>query len=81
MFLAHSPLTQRDDNSDLGLSIPAEDIFEALKEVWEVPLERKCKVLALTVPECGVTGKIKERLDAKRDTLNGLIKGYKKEGL
>jgi hypothetical protein len=58
-----------------------EDIFDSLKEVWEVPLSRKCKVLALTVPEAGIKGKIRERIDAKRNTLNDLIKGYKREGL
>jgi hypothetical protein len=58
-----------------------EQIFESLEEVWNVPLAHKCKVLALTVPEAGIKGKIKERIDAKRDKLNDLIKGYKREGL
>lgn len=43
-------------------------------------MRRKSKVLALTVPEVGVkTGK--ERMDARRNKLNDLIKGYKKDGL
>jgi hypothetical protein len=58
-----------------------EDIFDSLKQVWEVPLSRKCKVLALTVPEAGIKGKLGEQLDANRNTLNDLIKGYKREGL
>jgi len=57
-----------------------EEIFESLKEVWEVPLSHKCKVLALTVPEAGIKGKVKERVDIQRNKLNDLIKGYKREG-
>ncbi|KAK4240323.1 SGNH hydrolase-type esterase domain-containing protein [Achaetomium macrosporum] len=66
--------------NDLGMGVPPLEIFEALKAVWEVPLSHKCKVLALTVPEAGLEGKIKERIDAKRNALNDLIKGYKREG-
>ncbi|KAK3902468.1 SGNH hydrolase-type esterase domain-containing protein [Staphylotrichum tortipilum] len=65
--------------NDLGMGISPEDIFEALKAVWEVPLSRKCKVLALTVPEAGLKGAIRERIDAKRNALNDLIRGYKHE--
>jgi hypothetical protein len=61
--------------------VPPQETFEALKAVWNVPLVHKCKVLALTVPEAGVAGRIKEMMDAKRNTLNDLIKGYKREGL
>jgi hypothetical protein len=63
------------------MGFPPEEIFEALKEVWDVPLSHNCKVLALTVPEAGIQGKIRERIDAKRNTLNDLIRGYKREGL
>ncbi|KAK4153553.1 SGNH hydrolase-type esterase domain-containing protein [Chaetomidium leptoderma] len=66
--------------NDLGIGFEVEDIFESLKEVWEVPLSNKCKVLALTVPEAGVNGRMRERIDAKRNKLNDLIKGYKREG-
>ncbi|KAL2160944.1 hypothetical protein VTH06DRAFT_8656 [Thermothelomyces fergusii] len=65
--------------NDLAMGFPPEDIFEALKEVWDVPLSRQCKVLALTVPEAGLTGEFRERLDARRDELNDLIRGYKRE--
>ncbi|KAK4034061.1 SGNH hydrolase-type esterase domain-containing protein [Parachaetomium inaequale] len=66
--------------NDLGMGFSPEQIFESLQEVWNVPLAHKCKVLALTVPEAGIKGKIRERIDAKRDKLNALIKGYKREG-
>lgn len=63
------------------MGFPPEDIFEALKEVWNVPLSHQCKVLALTVPEAGMTGEVRTRLDAKRDKLNNLIKSYRRENL
>lgn len=64
--------------NDIGYNIPAETAFEKLKAVWEMPLSRKVKVLALTVPEGGgVRGRA--WLSAQRDKLNGLIKGYKRE--
>ncbi|KAK4127043.1 SGNH hydrolase [Parathielavia appendiculata] len=66
--------------NDLGMGFPPEAIFESLKEVWDVPLSHKCKVLALTVPEAGVQGIARERIDASRNKLNDLIKGYKREG-
>lgn len=65
--------------NDLALGIKPEEIFAKLQEVWDVPLRRKSKVLALTVPEVGVeTGR--EKMDMRRNRLNELIKGYKKEG-
>ena len=63
------------------MNVPPEEIFESLRAVWEVPLSHKCKVLALTVPEAGVQGPIRERVDARRNKLNDLIKGYKADGL
>ncbi|KAL2199507.1 SGNH hydrolase-type esterase domain-containing protein [Corynascus similis CBS 632.67] len=66
--------------NDLGMGFPPEDIFESLKKVWDVPLSHQCKVLALTVPEAGIEGKVKERLDGQRGKLNDLIKGYKRDG-
>lgn len=63
------------------MGFPVEEIFEALKDVWNVPLVHKCKVLALTIPESGTKGMIRERIDARRNKLNDLIKGYKRENL
>jgi len=65
--------------NDLGLGLKPEDIFAKLQEVWDIPLRRKSKVLALTVPEVGIE-RGKERMDARRNKLNDLIKGYKKDG-
>jgi len=66
--------------SDLGYSIKPEEIFDKLKEVWDIPLRRKSKVLALTVPEVGLEAG-RERRDSRRTKLNDLIKAYKREGL
>ncbi|KAJ4290102.1 hypothetical protein N0V88_006608 [Collariella sp. IMI 366227] len=66
--------------NDIGMGFPPEEIFESLKQVWDIALLHKCKVLALTVPECGVKGKIRERIDAQRNILNDLIKNHKAEG-
>ncbi|KAK0632598.1 SGNH hydrolase-type esterase domain-containing protein [Immersiella caudata] len=65
--------------NDLALRVKPEDIFAHLQEVWDIPLRRKSKVLALTVPEAGIENG-RERMDARRNKLNELIKGYKKEG-
>ncbi|KAK4189040.1 SGNH hydrolase-type esterase domain-containing protein [Podospora australis] len=66
--------------NDLGWGFTPEEIFAKLKAVWDIPLKRGAKVLALTVPECAVaTAKARERMDAKRDVLNGMIKGYKRD--
>ena len=67
-------------DSDLAYSLKPEDIFNKLKEIWDVPLRRKSKVLALTVPEVGVE-EGRERRDARRTRLNELIVAYKREGL
>ncbi|KAK3694125.1 SGNH hydrolase-type esterase domain-containing protein [Podospora appendiculata] len=64
--------------NDLAFNIPPADIFNKLKEVWDVALRKKTKVLALTVPEAGIAGA--EALDARRAELNSLVKGYKRKG-
>lgn len=64
--------------NDLAYNIKPEEIFNHLKDVYDAPLRRKTKVLALTVPEAGVE-KYRERLGARRNELNDLIKGYKRE--
>ncbi len=63
------------------MGFPPEAVFESLKQVWEVPLSHGCNVLALTVPEAGITGAFKARIDTQRNALNDLIRGYKREGL
>ena len=58
-----------------------DDVFEELKKVWGIPLSRKSKVLALTVPQAGVTGSQRERIGNRRNRLNTLIKEHKAENL
>ncbi|EAQ89382.1 hypothetical protein CHGG_06001 [Chaetomium globosum CBS 148.51] len=66
--------------NDIGMGLPANKIFESLQEVWKVPLSHGCKVLALTVPEAGIVAPaVRQRIDAKRNLLNKLIKSYQHE--
>jgi hypothetical protein len=55
-------------------------IFDYLQKVWTIPLAHGSRVLALTVPEAGVKAG-RSMIDAKRNKLNDLIKGYKHENL
>ncbi|KAK3397559.1 SGNH hydrolase-type esterase domain-containing protein [Sordaria brevicollis] len=65
--------------NDLGSNIHPEQIFQGLKQIYDLALSRKCKVLALTVPEIELSaGKTKELLDLRRNELNQMIKTYKK---
>ena len=67
--------------NDLGRNVHPEQIFESLEQIWDLALSRKCKVLALTVPEIELSaGKMKEVLDFRRNELNEMIKMYKKPG-
>jgi hypothetical protein len=56
------------------------EIYSAIKSITSLPLENGARVLLMTVPECGVRS---ERLDRKRDELNGFIKedGRAREGV
>lgn len=80
-----SPRTQPDTNprgchhSDLAIGVSDTEIFHTLKAVWDVPLRRNIKVLALTVPEPGV--KVSAVAAARRKALNNAIKGYKRTNL
>jgi hypothetical protein len=69
------------DGSDLGWGASAEDLFESLKMIWEVALSHKSKVLALTIPESGPEGAQGCTIDIKRQKVNDMIKGYKRENL
>ncbi|KAI0117742.1 GDSL-like Lipase/Acylhydrolase [Nemania sp. FL0031] len=62
--------------NDLGWGRPADAIIEALKRVWDIPLSKGSKVLALTIPEThGKYPVIKKR----RGEVNDFIRGYEKE--
>lgn len=78
--------------NDLALGSGADQIFEALRRVWGVPLSRGGRVLACTVPEAAAGpnvrqaggtagGDVFERVDRKRNALNELIRNHKQEGL
>lgn len=67
-------------SSDIGSSIAVDDIFEKLKETWEVPLNRGSKVLALTVPRATVDSSL-PKLVQQRNAVNDRIKSYSADGL
>lgn len=52
-------------------------IFASLKQVYDMALNSKAKVLALTVPECYFKN---EELDAKRNAINDRIIAYDRPG-
>lgn len=63
------------------MGFPPEEVFEKLKTIWNIPLQRGCKVLALTVPEAALSGAVRARVDARRNKLNDLIRSYKRDNL
>ncbi|OIW35662.1 SGNH hydrolase [Coniochaeta ligniaria NRRL 30616] len=65
--------------NDLAWDTNSEAVFDALKKIWDIPLSHNSKVLALTIPEAGYNGKTRERIDAKRNKVNEMIKSYKRE--
>lgn len=67
--------------SDLAVGISPEDLFEDLMKIWEIPLEHKRKVLALTIPESGPPGTEGSSVDLKRRKVNDMIKGYRRDNL
>ncbi|KAL3418641.1 GDSL-like Lipase/Acylhydrolase [Phlyctema vagabunda] len=65
--------------NDLTWHHEGEEIYEALQKVWEIPLSNGTKVLALTVPECGVQPLCSPELAARRDLLNQYIRSHSEE--
>ncbi|KAI0018435.1 SGNH hydrolase [Xylariomycetidae sp. FL0641] len=63
--------------NDLGFGTPVDQIIESLKQIWDIPLSKGGKVLALTIPE---TKHHQPNLIAKRDEINQAIKVYEKPG-
>lgn len=64
--------------SDLGHWKSADVIYSALEDCWNVALSSGAKVLAMTVPECGVR---LDKLDTNRDALNSRIRERESENL
>lgn len=67
--------------NDLAFQFSAAEIYGALRDCWDVALSKGGRVLACTVPEAGVRGKVGERIQARRDEVNELIRGHKQENL
>lgn len=65
--------------NDLALVIEPEKLFAALRAVWAVPLSKGGRVLACTVPDSKPSGR--GNVAARRDELNGLIRGWRQENL
>ena len=63
--------------NDLSWKWTPDEIFEALKNVWSIPLKAGAKVLALTVTEHGNDS---PKENEKREILNALISSYKADG-
>lgn len=64
--------------SDIACGYSADRVLEALRNVWNIPLSKGGKVLALTIPECILEDK---ELDDRRSAVNDGIKLYKKQNL
>ncbi|KAF3010448.1 hypothetical protein E8E14_002127 [Neopestalotiopsis sp. 37M] len=62
--------------NDLGWGHPTDKVLEELEKVWEIPLSRGSKVLALTIPE---SKHVSEKLIAARKTVNDGIKAYNRQ--
>lgn len=67
--------------NDLAYQSTAGEIYRALRDCWDVALSKGGRVLACTIPEAGVRGKIGERVKARRDEVNEMIRGHKQENL
>lgn len=66
------------DPSDIAWGYSADSVLKSLEDVWDIPLSRGSKVLALTIPE------IKSRdedLDDRRNAVNDGIKTRRKRNL
>lgn len=66
--------------SDVGVFAEVDDIMEALKETWGIPLGHKCKVLAVTVPRATIDEQYPQ-LVTRRNDLNQKIKDFNADGL
>ncbi len=76
--LVHLPSLTNPPPSDLGWGRHAEPIIEGLKRLWDIPLSKGGKVLALTILE---TKGIFPTLTERRNNVNDAIRSYEKENL
>lgn len=61
-------------NSDIAMGCRVDDTFKSLQSIWRLALSRRCRVLALTVPE---THGDFPNAEAKRKDLNARILDFK----
>ncbi|ATY64899.1 GDSL-like lipase [Cordyceps militaris] len=62
--------------NDIAMGCHVDDTFKSLQSIWRLALSRRCRVLAMTVPE---TGARFARIDAKRADLNQRILDFEAE--
>ncbi|KAF4988819.1 hypothetical protein FDECE_14911 [Fusarium decemcellulare] len=64
--------------NDIAYGVPADNIFSALLDIYDIVLSRECKLLALTVPECESKGErgIKIRNELNKRILNNTDTNY-----
>lgn len=67
--------------NDLGWGHGADEMYEHIQKVWDIPLSHGTKVLALTVPECGAKPMCSQELTDRRDAFNNYILGHEQENL
>lgn len=67
-----------DDRSDIVWNCAAEQVLQSLMKVYDIPLSKGAKVLALTIPECRL---VDEDLDNTRDAINEGIMTCKRQNL
>lgn len=63
-------------HSDIAMGCRVDDTFKSLQSIWRLALSRRCRVLALTVPE---TYGDFSNAEAKRKDLNARILNFKAE--
>lgn len=66
--------------SDIAFLLEVDEILDALKETWAIPLAHGSKVLAVTLPGATVDGR-NQTLVTRRNDLNQKIKAFTADGL
>lgn len=64
--------------NDIAYSIAPTKIYDEIVAITNLPLATGARVLLMTVPECAAKS---EKLDRRRDELNGLLKGDGRSGV
>ena len=64
--------------SDLGWGFTPAPVIESLQKIWDIPLSKGTKVLALTIMECVNCSELR---DLYRFQVNRFMRNYRKENL